>query len=103
MKEDAYLTELLVIYSKISDDKKSDFASRFTLRTKSPTCIFGWSAFLGYLGIDRFMLGQTVLGILKLVTMGGLGVWVIVDWFLVAGTARRQNLMTAQDIADTLK
>jgi len=33
------------------------------------------SVFLGGLGIDRFYLGYTVLGIVKLVTAGGCGIW----------------------------
>ena len=38
------------------------------------------SFFLGSLGIDRFWLGYTGLGILKLITCGGLGVWSLIDF-----------------------
>lgn len=39
--------------------------------------IISWS--VGYLGADRFYRGQVGLGVLKLLTGGGLGVWYIVD------------------------
>jgi len=42
------------------------------------------SIFLGGLGIDRFYLGYTGLGILKLITCGGLGVWWLIDLILIA-------------------
>jgi len=35
--------------------------------------------FLGYLGIHRFYLGYTTVGILQLLTVGGCGIWVIID------------------------
>lgn len=42
------------------------------------------SIFLGSLGIDRFYLGYTGLGILKLLTCGGVGVWWLIDLILIA-------------------
>lgn len=42
------------------------------------------SIFVGSLGIDRFYLGYVGLGILKLITLGGCGVWALIDIILIA-------------------
>jgi len=42
------------------------------------------SILVGYLGIDRFYLGYVGLGVLKLLTGGGCGIWWIVDIVLIA-------------------
>jgi len=42
------------------------------------------SILLGSFGIDRFYLGYTALGILKLITLGLCGIWTLIDIVLIA-------------------
>ncbi len=71
------------------DDSK--FATIVSLQYKNPTTALILSLFLGGYGIDRFYIGDTGLGIGKLLTCGGLGIWAIIDWFLIMGSTREKN------------
>nr|WP_308471165.1 MULTISPECIES: NINE protein [unclassified Rathayibacter] len=46
---------------------------------------------LGWFGVDRFYLGKTGTAILKLLTFGGFGIWVLVDLILVLAGAMRDK------------
>jgi len=51
---------------------------------KSKTTALVLSILLGGIGVDRFYLGQTGLGILKLITCGGFGIWYLIDIISIA-------------------
>ena len=63
---------------------------------KDPTTLLIVSILGGHLGIDRFMIGETGLGIAKLLTCGGMGIWTIIDWFMIQGTTREKNMQKVQ-------
>ncbi|CAD5214395.1 unnamed protein product [Bursaphelenchus xylophilus] len=42
-----------------------------------------YSMFLGMLAVDRFCLGYSAIAVGKLMTLGGLGVWWVTDFFLL--------------------
>jgi len=58
---------------------------------KDPSWMLLISLLVGTLGVDRFLLNEIGLGVVKLITCGGFGIWTIVDWFLVQENSREYN------------
>ena len=54
------------------------------MKRRSYTVALLLSIFLGGLGVDRFYLGYTGLGVLKLLTLGFCSVWWLIDLILIA-------------------
>ncbi|TVR40854.1 MAG: TM2 domain-containing protein [Bacteroidia bacterium] len=78
--------------SRLKEVDDSKWTMIQSIGFKNPTTLLIVSLLVGGLGIDRFMIGDTGLGIGKLLTCGGLGIWTIVDWFLIMGATRKKNL-----------
>ena len=78
------------------DDAKWGLIS--TLRFKDPVLILIVSILVGTLGIDRFLIGDIGLGVGKLLTCGGLGIWTIIDWFLIMPATREKNMQEIQPL-----
>ena len=93
MTNQKYLPNEKIVYvrQKLTEADESKFALISSVEFKDPTTILLVSIFLGSLGIDRFMLGETGMGILKLLTCGVCGILTIVVWFTVQKKAKELN------------
>lgn len=91
--------KLMIIRQQLEkmDDNKLPIIQ--TIPFKDPTTLLIVSLFIGGLGVDRFMLGQTGLGVAKLLTCGGMGIWTIIDWFMIMGLTRETNYQKFMQVA----
>lgn len=83
---------VLQIRDRLVSADDSKWASIQTLQFKDPTTSLIVSILAGNFGVDRFIIGDTGLGVGKLLTCGGLGIWAIIDWFMIMGATREKNL-----------
>ena len=93
MTNQKYFPEEKIMYlkEKLLAADESKFSLISTVELKDPTTLLLVSIFLGELGIDRFMLGDTGMGILKLLTAGCCGILAIIDWFQIQRKTRELN------------
>ena len=69
----------------------SNTANVAFMQMKDPTISLLISIFLGGYGIDRMYIGDVGLGVIKLLTCGGCGVWWLVDLFLIMDKTKEKN------------
>ena len=83
--------KIMYLKEKLLSMDEAKFSMVSCVELKDPTTVLIVSLFLGVLGIDRFMIGDTGLGILKLLTCGGCGILAFIDWFTVPKKAKEVN------------
>lgn len=66
---------------------------------KDPTLSLVLSVLVGGLGVDRFYIGDIGAGVGKLLTGGGLGVWWLVDLFVIQKKTKKNN---SEDLNETM-
>lgn len=81
-----------VLRQKLEKASPDSLATLQACDLKDPTVLLIVSIFLGSLGIDRFMLGDVGMGVLKLLTLGCCGILTIIDWFTISRKAKQANL-----------
>lgn len=93
MTNKKYLPEEKVVFlkQKLMEADESKFALASSVEFKDPTTILIISIFLGGLGVDRFMLGEAGMGVLKLLTGGVCGILWLIDLFTVQKKAKDKN------------
>lgn len=85
-------TAIPIIRQKMESASEDALLTLQATELKDPTTVLLVSIFLGSLGIDRFMIGDTGMGILKLLTCGLCGILTIVDWFTIGKKTKQLNL-----------
>lgn len=83
--------KIILVKEKMLAADESKFNLLTTVDIKDTTTLLLISIFLGGLGIDRFMLGDIGMGVLKLLTGGVCGILTIIDWFTVQNRTRELN------------
>ena len=80
---------LMMIREKFENMDESKTSMLYTLSFKDPMTALILS--IVALGIDRFYIGDTGLGVTKLLTCGGCGIWTLVDYFLIMKRTKEKN------------
>ena len=83
--------KIFFLKEKLRDMDDEKFMMVSSIELKDPTTMLIMSLFLGGLGVDRFMLGDTGMGVLKLLTGGCCGILTIIDWFGIQKKAKDLN------------
>lgn len=83
--------KIVFLKQKLLEADENKFSLVSAVEFKDPTTLLLVSLFLGGLGVDRFMLGETGMGILKLLTAGVCGILTIIDWFSVQKKTKELN------------
>ena len=102
-------TELDSLTHSLTPTQKAAFQTQFAAAKKERGTAIALSVIpvVGHLGIGRFYLGQTGLGILHIALMvafliPGIIFW-IVDWFLIGKACDNYNREKAREIAVQVK
>ena len=94
------MMELLSLQQGMTEPQKAIFQNQLRQRLKNRGLTFILAFFTG--GFDRIYLGQIGLGILKILTTGGLGIWWFIDLFTAMGRTDEYNRKLALEISQAL-
>ncbi len=85
--------QILLFKNALSNAKDEAYDTLMAVPMKSSTKTLLLSLFLGGLGVDRFYVGDSGLGVAKLL-LGWitLGIWPLIDIFLCHKQAKKKNL-----------
>ena len=77
------LREANLAKQDLANGEQLQFDVQFATRRKDPRTALAISIIGGSLGVDRFYIGDIGLGIAKLLTLGGIGIWATIDLVLI--------------------
>ncbi|HEX6287077.1 MAG TPA: hypothetical protein VFZ80_06300 [Acidimicrobiia bacterium] len=87
-------------FHDLTEEQKAAFVSAYEAKRRSMPLMM---AFAILLPIQLFLLGKVLLGILFLLTGGGLGVWYLIEWFMTPQRVRDYNTKVAGETMTLVK
>lgn len=94
-----HAADLLRIKEALNGMSDQELIALSSTNFKDPTISLVLSILVGGLGIDRFYIGDIGAGVGKLLTGGGLGIWYIIDLFMITNKTKKNN---AEDLHETM-
>lgn len=91
--------ELAEMSRSLTDTQKLIFNQQYASDKKDR----GTAVILAIFGYDRFWLGDITLGIIKYITLGGCGIWWLIDLFTASSRADDLNRRKAREIIDGIQ
>jgi len=66
-----------------TNNVNSAFTTKSDVSDKSRLIAFLLAFFVGVIGVHRFYLGRVGSGVAMIFTLGGLGIWAMIDWIVI--------------------
>ena len=92
------LLEEQALISNLDAQERAMFQAQFSSMKRDRTLMLVISVFLGGFGVDRFLLDNVGMGVLKLLTGGLFGILWLIDIFLIMGKTDEYNRRKASEV-----
>ena len=89
-------SQRMIIQKRCSEMPDDRLMMLQQIKFKNPTAVLIVGILLGEFGIDRFMVGSAILGLVKMFTGGLFGILWLIDLFILPGKAREWNMRQIQ-------
>lgn len=97
------ITEQQMMMQDLDDQQRMLFMNQYDSVKKDRGMVLILSVLFGAFGVDRFLVGDIGLGILKLLTLGLCGIMWLIDLFLIRGRVDELNRKNANEIYQGIK
>ena len=97
------ITEQQMMMQDLNEQQRMLFMSQYESVKKDRGTVLILSVLLGGMGVDRFMIGDVGMGMLKLFTFGLCGILWLIDIFTIRGKVDDLNRKKANEIYQGIK
>ena len=97
------ITEQQMMMQDLNEQQRMLFMSQYESVKKDRGTVLVLSVLLGGVGVDRFMIGDVGMGILKFLTFGLCGILWLFDIFTIRGKVDDLNRKNANEIYQCIK